>query len=120
MDGSTGGEDARETVDFEILREATGGDRDLMQELAELYVNDADLQLRALDDAAKNREMDRIRRIGHALCGASLSIGAQEAGDIFRELEYAARDGDAARVRMAIDRGAEEFIRVRKLLADLR
>ena len=50
-------------VDLVILREATGGDRDLMQELAELYVGDADLQIRALGDALQiKRVIDQVTR----------------------------------------------------------
>mgnify|MGYP001824806432 CR=1 FL=1 len=106
-------------IDLEILQEATGGDRDLMQELARLYVTDADLQLRALDDALQNQELDRLRRIGHALCGSSAQVGAPVAAEIFRELEHAAKAGDQARIRSAIERGTAEFERVRVALADL-
>lgn len=108
-----------EAVDLEVLREATGGDRDLMQELARLYLNDADLQLRALDDALENKELDRLRRLGHALCGSSAQVGAREAAEIFRELEAAAREGDADRIRSAIARGTAEFERVREVLSEL-
>ena len=106
-------------MDLGILEEATGGDRDLMQELARLYITDADLQLRALDDALQNRELDRLRRIGHALCGSSAQVGAAVAAQIFRELEDAARAGDQDRIQTAILRGGAEFARVRAALADL-
>jgi len=112
--------DARDAVDLGILRDATAGERDLMQELAELYVNDADLQLRALTDALESQETDRIRRIGHALKGASVSIGARPASAIFAELESAAAAGDLERIAKAIDRGRREFARVRRALGDLR
>ena len=106
-------------LDLGILEEATGGDRDLMEELARLYINDADLQLRALEDALQNKELDRLRRIGHALCGSSATVGAPVAAAIFRELEQAARAGDQDRIRSAIRRGTAEFARVRVALADL-
>ena len=107
-------------VDLDALRQATGGDRDLMQELAELYVSDADLQLRALGDALQNNELDRLRRIGHALTGASASIGAIRAAEIFRTLEHAAKAGDTDAIRDAIEEGRAEFVRIRRALADLR
>ena len=106
-------------LDLGILKEATGGDRDLMQELARLYITDADLQLRALEDALQNRELDRLRRIGHALCGSSAQVGAPVAAGIFRELEEAARVGDQERIESALRRGTAEFARVRAALADL-
>lgn len=111
---------APDAVDLNVLRDATGGDRDLMQELAELYLNDSDLQLRALDDAIENKEMDRIRRIAQALIAASEAVGAATAAGIFRELEASAQAGDAASVREAIDRGIGEFARVKQCLADFR
>ncbi len=107
-------------VDLGVLEEATGGDRDLMQELAQIYVADTDLQVRALDDALHHKEFDRLHRIGHALCGSSATIGATAAAEIFRELEKAARAGDRDRLRSAIERGTVEFARVREALADLR
>jgi HPt (histidine-containing phosphotransfer) domain-containing protein len=107
-------------LDLGILEEATGGDLDLMQDLAVLYVNDADLQLRALDDALQNKELDRLNKLGHALCGSSAQVGASVAAEIFRELEEAARDGDQDRIRSAIRRGRAEFARVRAAFAALR
>jgi len=117
---SSRGEPGRASVELDVLRDATGGDRDLMQELAELYVSDSDLQLRALDDALQNKELDRIRRIAAALESSSASVGAVTAAGIFRELGQAAREGDADRIRRTIDEGVDEFERVRKSLADLR
>lgn len=117
MTSSNAGDAA--AVDLGVLDEATGGDRDLMQELARLYVSDADLQLRALDDALQNKELDRLRRIGHALCGSSATIGAPHAAEIFRELEDAAKAGDHERIRGAIEQGRAEFVRVKSALAGL-
>jgi len=106
-------------VDLGVLEEATGGDRDLMEELARIYITDSDLQLRALDDALQNKELDRLRRIGHALCGSSATVGASKAAEIFRELEDAAKAGDQARIQSAIERGVAEFARVRTAFSDL-
>ncbi len=107
-------------VDLEVLREATVGDRDLMQELAELYLSDTDLQLRALDDALSNREHDRIHRIAHGLEDASLAVGASPAAAIFAEIDAAVRAGDLDLATAARDRARQEFERVRRSLGDLR
>lgn len=115
------GDERREpAVDLEVLRSATHGDRDLMQELAGLYLGDTDLQLRALDDALENKEVDRLRRIGRALRDSSEGVGATNASEIFGKLETAAAGGDFDAVRLAIDEGKREFDRVKKALADLR
>jgi HPt (histidine-containing phosphotransfer) domain-containing protein len=116
----TGSDASKGPVDLQVLRQATSGDRDLMEELAELYLNDADLQLRALDDALQNREYDRIRRIGHSLKGSSASIGAGQAAEAFKVLEDAARSQDEAAIKAAIAKGTAEFERVKRALAELR
>ena len=109
-----------EPVDLQVLRDATAGDRDLMQELAELYIGDTDLQLRALDDAREGKEADRLKRIGRSLTDASAGVGAGKASRIFARLEAAAAAGDLQGVKAAIDEGRQEFVRVRKALVDLR
>ncbi len=109
-----------EAVDLTVLREATMGDRDLMQHLAEIYTTDSDLQLRALEDALENKESDRIARIGHALMGSSLQVGANEMARISEQLETMGKKNELGDAADAIRRGRAEFIRVRKALADLR
>lgn len=107
-------------LDFSVLEEATGGDRDLMRELAALYLSDADLQIRAIEDAVSSRDLERVRRISHNLVIASESVGAQGAAEAFRLLEESARDGQAPAVEAAVARGHSEFDRVKKSVAELR
>ena len=120
MTNPSGEDPQAPAVDLGILREATGGDRDLMQELAELYMGDADLQIRALGDALQNNELDRLRRIGHTLKGASASIGATPAAALFEELEIASKAGETETIKRIIEAVTREFERVRVALADLR
>ena len=107
-------------LDFNVLEEATGGDRDLMRELAGLYLSDADLQIRAIEDAVTTRDLERVRRIAHNLVIASESVGAQGAAEAFRALEDTARDGRADAVETAVARGHDEFERVKRSVAELR
>jgi HPt (histidine-containing phosphotransfer) domain-containing protein len=107
-------------LDFNVLEEATGGDRDLMRELAALYLSDADLQIRAIEDAVTSRDLERVRRIAHNLVIASESVGAQGAADAFRALEDSAREGPSAAVATAVARGQDEFERVKRSVAELR
>jgi HPt (histidine-containing phosphotransfer) domain-containing protein len=107
-------------LDFNVLEEATGGDRDLMRELAALYLSDADLQIRAIEDAVTSRDLERVRRIAHNLVIASESVGAQAAAEAFRALEESAKDGQGAAVPGAVLRSQEEFERVKRSIAELR
>jgi hypothetical protein len=107
-------------VDLEVLRTATGGDRDLMQELAELYLGNTELMLRGLGDALENKEVDRLRRIGRDLRDASEGVGAGPSYRIFARLEKAAAAGDFDDIRALMLEGRREFDRVQKALGDLR
>jgi HPt (histidine-containing phosphotransfer) domain-containing protein len=107
-------------LNLQVLEDATGGDRDLMRELAALYLSDADLQLRAIDDAIQSKDLERVRRISHNLLIASESIGANAAAEAFRVLEDAARSVQMDAVRDAMGRGQQEFERVKRRVADLR
>jgi HPt (histidine-containing phosphotransfer) domain-containing protein len=120
MGKTTSSEPLERQVDLEVLRTATSGDRDLMQELAALYVGDCDLKVRALDDALANGELDRIRQIGHALKGASQSVGALPAAEVFARLEEAGRRGDRPTILEAIEASRSAFDQVRRALAELR
>jgi hypothetical protein len=107
-------------LNFQVLEEATGGDRDLMRELAALYLSDADLQIRAIEDAIQTRDLERVRRISHNIVIASEGIGAVGAGDAFRRLEETVTASNAEQIEAAFDTARDEFDRVRRSMAELR
>jgi HPt (histidine-containing phosphotransfer) domain-containing protein len=107
-------------LNLQVLEEATGGDRDLMRELAALYLSDADLQIRAIEDALQCKDVERVRRISHNIVIASEGIGAVAAGDAFRRLEETVATGSAEQLEAAFETARDEFDRVRRSMAELR
>jgi HPt (histidine-containing phosphotransfer) domain-containing protein len=103
-------------VDYAVLHEAAGGDRDVLRELALLYRDDAASQLAALDQAAAQRDVAGVARIAHGLKGSSSSIGARRAADAFRALEEMGRAGALAGLDAAVAHAREECERARHAL----
>lgn len=106
-----------EVLNMRQFEDATGGDTELMQELAGLYLEDADAQLPSLVEAATQRDMERLSRVAHGLKGSSASIGADRAANAFRLLEEMGRAGAADGIEDAIDRAREAYTIVRERLA---
>ncbi len=106
-------------LDRAQLDEATGGDAELIRELAELYVMDGDEQLAVLRAAAASQQMDEVHRVAHGLKGSSASMGAVEAAAAFLVLETMGRAGDAAGLAEALASAEQAFERARVALADV-
>ena len=106
-------------LDRAQLEEATGGDADLIRELAELYVEDAESQLGTLRDASAAGQLEEVHRVAHGLKGSSASIGATEAAAAFRALEMMGRTGATVGLDEALTAAESAFERARAALANL-
>lgn len=63
------------------------GEADFLTELIDLFLNDADLNLRAMHEAVANNDEDEIVRLAHRLKGSSANLGAARLAALFAELE---------------------------------
>ena len=106
-------------LDPSILDDVSGGDTELIQELVELYVSDAEQQFSALVQAAQTPDLEEIGRIAHALKGASASVGCQEASSCFKRLEEMGRTGSADHLLPTVDEAREALARARTALQKL-
>jgi signal transduction histidine kinase/CheY-like chemotaxis protein len=79
------------------LLEMLGGDETVKQTVLALFQDDAPPLLRALQDAAANRDAAAVRAGAHKLKGMLLNVCAQQAADVAGELESSARAGEQAR-----------------------
>lgn len=77
-----------------LLNLAGEDEPDLVLELIDLFLEDADVRILALEQATKAQEWDRVVKIAHTLKGASATIGAQPFSVACREVEIEAREGD--------------------------
>ena len=76
-----------EILDRQSLLEAFEGDRDLFNELVEIFVSDYPGMLTALQEAVKNKDAETLNRTAHSLKGMLRNFQAESAADTAFELE---------------------------------
>lgn len=106
-------------LDEAMLAEVTGGDPDLIRELAELYISDSGEQLESMERALAARDIEGVGRIAHGLKGASASIGAEEARAAFLRLEELGAKPAADEIPAALAEARSAYGRVCERLRTL-
>jgi HPt (histidine-containing phosphotransfer) domain-containing protein len=107
--------DPRVVGRMERLGRAAG--EDLMGQLAQLFLADADARIVALRRAAIGADAPAVVRAAHALHGASANVGAIDLADLCGTF---ATDGAAGRLEgrgVLLDAVEAELVRVRSALA---
>ena len=85
--------------DLEQVLNNLGHDMELFREVATLFLEDSQQQLDALRAALQQNDAAQARLVAHSLKGAVSNFGAQEAYELARQLEEAARQGDLGRAK---------------------
>ena len=83
-------------MDFDQLRAASGEDAGFLQDLANLYFDQAREIMAALGEAVEKRAANDVDYLAHKLAGASLSCGMSAMVAPLRELEARGRAGNLA------------------------
>ena len=76
-----------DVADLNVTLERLDGDRDLLRELADLYIADYPGQLQNLFDAVEAGDIERIKRVAHKIKGTAWSFGAKPASALAARLE---------------------------------
>jgi len=76
------------------IREAVGGDDDLVDQLAEIWQSDGVGMVEAVRTAVLARDAASLRTAAHTLKGAALALGARNLGEAARRLEQMGASGD--------------------------
>lgn len=79
-------------------------DEIFMDELKQEFMESVTRNLVELQELYKEKKYDEIARIAHDIKGTAGVFGLDEGSDIARDLQYAARDDDAAKIKDLIDR----------------
>ncbi|MFP4379141.1 MAG: response regulator [Candidatus Sumerlaeia bacterium] len=92
-------EDKKQEVDPEILDihtalQSMDGDLDLLQEMQNLFVEEAPGSLQLIDKYIDERDYPRLANVAHSLLGAAGNIGAGKIQEVARALEKAAKQAD--------------------------
>ncbi len=81
------------TLNLDRLHEASLGDDEFASELAELFLDDAALQLQSLHSAVESHDAARVSQIAHRLKGSCGNIGAERLSRLSEALEKEGRSG---------------------------
>jgi len=84
--------------------------------LVATFVADAELRLAALHEALARDDLPAVARLGHAIKGASGSVGARRLSRLGGELQTAGEHGDASAAGRLVSLMADEFLRARRAL----
>ena len=105
-------------VDVEQLREAAGGDEQLLRELVELQLGQITENIGKLEAAIEAGSVDEVRRVTHTTIGGSATCGMTAVVAPLRELERMARAGRLDGATLVLGRVREEFERTRLFLQE--
>jgi HPt (histidine-containing phosphotransfer) domain-containing protein len=105
-----------EPCDVAYLHELSAGDEDFLLELVELYLEDTEAQIQALETALDAGDRDGTRTWAHTLKGASASFGAGTLRELFHRMEAGAREGQLAKVSTTLVQAKQEFERLQDFL----
>jgi len=104
------------TLDSEVisgLRGLQGEDgKDIVAELAGMFLDDARSRIRALEEAVQSGDAPAIERVAHTLKGSSGNMGARSMYSLCARLEDAGASGDPSSGAGLLRRLKEEFDRV--------
>ena len=107
-------------LDREAALERVGGDRDLLHEIAGLFLEETPVLMERMDAALRQRDAAALERAAHSLKGSAATFGAASVAEAAAELEALARGADFARAEAALGALEEAVGRLRPALTALR
>ena len=87
-----GNQRALDPAALDALRELTGDDSDVLQEIVVAFLEDAPLRLEEIGRGIDEGDAKLVRRAAHTLKSNALTFGALTLADACRRLEEAAKD----------------------------
>lgn len=80
-------------IDYSSALRWVDGDRLLLAELSEMFVQDCPQRMKELEEGVKNGNAESIRRAAHSLKGMVSGFGAYQAKSLAEEMELIGRGG---------------------------
>jgi PAS domain S-box-containing protein len=116
-----GGDEPDVSLDAGALDSLRGfGGDDFLAELIGTFLNDAPSLLATLRDSLERQDVEELRRAAHTLKSNGQTFGAEQFGEVCRELEDRARNGELDGATEVVDRIDREYGRLERALAALR
>lgn len=104
-------------LDFAAAMRVVGGDKALLVELAQVFLEELPVRLDELRAAVESRDPERTRLAAHNLKGALATLGATPARDLAYDLEQLGHTGGLATASGILARLEAELARVSDFLA---
>ncbi|UCE21047.1 MAG: Hpt domain-containing protein [Candidatus Aminicenantes bacterium] len=104
-------------IDFSSLLERVGGDKSLLKELLDLYLEEFSEKHAQLRAAIQQNKFDLILELGHNLKGSSANLSLIFLQDASFQMETAGREGDIEKAKKALSLLEEEFKKLRDFLS---
>ncbi|MBN2011375.1 Hpt domain-containing protein [candidate division KSB1 bacterium] len=79
-------------VDEEGGLRRLGGDREIYNELMDLFIDNAETQMQQLEAAVANNELDSIEKLAHSIKGAAANLGIMAVQETAQVLEQIGRE----------------------------
>lgn len=96
-------------IDVKYLVEVSGGDEELATELLADFIELFPAQLAEVEAAATTADAAATRAAAHRLKGSCLAVGANALGELLRDAEDAARQGNVGPVIALCSQARETF-----------
>jgi two-component system sensor histidine kinase/response regulator len=109
------------STDFDLNKALTrlDGDLPLLQELAQMFLQDSPALLRKIETCLEQQDSKGLERAAHALRGAVGNFGAYQAQEAARRLENMGRASQLDEARKALAQLQQEFARLTPSLNEL-
>jgi HPt (histidine-containing phosphotransfer) domain-containing protein len=106
-------ENGADEMDSSAEEWARSGLLDMMDDVVETLLDDTYDQLAILTEIAEDGDCEGALRLGKSLRSAAGSLHAPGLTDVFKQIESAAKSGDAGTIRQLMPVAEFEFARVR-------
>jgi len=105
-------------IDYPSALERIGGDRDFLFELLNIYVEEFNSAVDALDQAIEAQDYRAIQELGHSLKGSSANLSLIRLREYAFRIEASGEDRDLELARRSIEALKQEFLRLQDHLAE--
>jgi two-component system, sensor histidine kinase and response regulator len=101
-------------VDEEGGLRRLGGDREIYNELMDLFIENADLQMQQMEVAVANDDADSVEKLAHSIKGAAANLGIMMVQQTAQVLELAGREKRIADINQPYQQLVHEMQRFRQ------
>ena len=108
-----------ELIDLNFSLNRLGGDNALLYEIVQIFFEDSPKLLQELVNAFKDPDSTSVRQAAHALKGLVSNFGENEAVELIRKVELAAKEDDMNSARHDFAAFRDKYATLHRELAEL-